>query len=110
MNNKFQPPKNQHYSYLATNSAKVKYLVLILFTAVLSGLIINFIDKLHYNNLLLAATGQDTVLQSKLNEEKYDVSFLINNSNTQLNCYDLRTVYARNICRTHDTNSINIVK
>lgn len=78
---------------------------LIIGCSVAAGLLVNFLDNVHYNNLLLQAYSQASTAQSELGKEQYDVKFLINNGSKQLNCYDLRSDYARTLCSAHDQSS-----
>lgn len=82
-----------------------KVILVIALLLLITGLVVNFFDNLHYSNLLLQADGQVDSTQAQLSKGQYDVKFLINNSNGQINCYELCSTNARNICRTHDNNS-----
>ena len=80
---------------------------LIILFAIISGLMVNFYNSVHYSNLVSQADGQASAAQSQLGKEQYDVKFLINNNNKQINCYDLRSDYARGLCTTHDNSLSN---
>jgi hypothetical protein len=81
------------------------FVVFIVGGSIATGLLVNFLDELHYSNLLLQANGQASAAQTALGKEEYDVKFLINNGSTQLNCFNLRSDYARRICNTHDNGN-----
>lgn len=77
-------------------------LVLIVLCSLATGLLVNFFNNLHYNNLLLKVNGQASAAQAELSKEQYDAKFIISNGGTQLNCYDLRSSYVRGICYKHE--------
>ncbi len=78
-------------------------LVLIIVLSVITGLVVNFFENVHYNNLLSQANNQAGSIQTELNKEQYDVKLLIDNGNGQFNCYELRSDYARNLCFSHQS-------
>jgi len=59
-------------------------------------------DNVRYSSQILQANNQASTAQTTLSKEEYNVKFLINNSATPINCYDLQSDYARGICSTHD--------
>jgi hypothetical protein len=76
---------------------------LIILCSIITGLAVNFFNSVHYSNTLSQADGQASSAQAEVGKEQYDVKFLINNTGTkQINCYDLRSDYAREICSRHD--------
>ena len=82
-----------------------KIILLIIIFSLLSSLLINFIDNLYYGNLLLKEESQANSTETQLVKEKYNIKFLINNSKSQINCYDLHLRYTRNLCTIHDNSS-----
>lgn len=79
---------------------------LIILFAIISGVLVNFYNTVHYSNLLSQADGQVSAAQYELGKEQYDVKFLISNNSKQINCYDLQSEYARGLCTAHNS-SIN---
>lgn len=77
--------------------------VLIILCSLITGLAVNFFNSVHYSNVVSQADSQTSATQSELGKEQYDVKFLINNSNKQVNCFDLRSDYARGLCNTHNS-------
>lgn len=69
---------------------------------IILGLMVNFFENLHYGNLILQANDQTSTAQAELSKEQYNVQYLINNASGQINCYNLRSNYARNLCNTHN--------
>ena len=84
--------------------------VVVIILVAATALLVNFYNELYYTKPLLQDSGQISNLQTELGKEQYDVKLLINNSSAQVNCFNLRTIYARNICTTHNntikTNSV----
>lgn len=99
MNQRPRITKNRQLTPKITQGLQM--LVLIIVFSAGTGLIVNFFDNIHYNNLLSQVSGQVGTAQAELGNEHYDLKFLINNTG-QLNCYDLHSNYARNICQTHN--------
>jgi hypothetical protein len=82
---------------------------LIILFAIITGLLVNFFNSVHYSNIVSQADGQTSSAQSELGKEQYDVKFLVNNTgNKQINCYDLRSDYDRGLCSTHDNTAGNL--
>ena len=77
-------------------------LIPLLCGAVIGAVIVNFMNKIHYSNLLNQANGLTASAQNELAKERYDLTFLVQNSTGPLNCYDLHSTYARSVCTTHD--------
>lgn len=75
---------------------------LVVISIVATILIMRFFYGVHYNNLLLQANGATSEAQSKLGDEKHDVQFLIHNSNSQINCYQLQSSYDKGLCNAHN--------
>lgn len=78
---------------------------IIVFACLLTGAIVNFVNKVHYTNMLLGLQHKANSAQNQLNSEKYDVSFIIKNYGNSINCYDLRSTYARDLCNQHNQGS-----
>lgn len=99
--------KNLQYSSKTRGKFNWNVVFMIVVFSAITGLGVNFFDYLHHNNSLLQANGQASSAQTELAKEQYDVKFLINNSSNQLNCYDLRSNYARSTCDLHNNNTPN---
>lgn len=84
----------------------LQVLALVIVFSAGTGLIVNFFDNIHYNNLLSQVNDQVGTAQTELGNEHYDLKFLINNSG-QLNCYDLHSSFTRNLCQTHNSKIKN---
>lgn len=107
MKQKTKQLKDKYPSLISRKYGQWKVVLLVIVFSVMTMVMVNFFDNLHYSNLLLQANGQATVAQTQLGKEQYDVKYLIDNNTHQLNCYDLLSTYARNICNTHDHNPAN---
>lgn len=81
-----------------------KLVALVLFFAAITGLAVNLLDKVHYDNMLLQASSQAQAAQTELGKEQYDLKFLINNETGPINCYDLQSNFTRTVCIAHDNN------
>jgi hypothetical protein len=100
-------PKSSRF-YREPNLTFNQSVGLIVLFAIITGLLVNFFDSVHYSNIVSQADGQASSAQAVLGKEQYDVKFLINNTgNKQINCYDLRSDYARGLCTTHDNTPGN---
>lgn len=76
---------------------------LIILFSIITGLAVNFFNSVHYSSLISQADGQASLAQATLGKSQYDVKFLISNTGSkQINCYDLRSDYARGLCGVHD--------
>ena len=78
--------------------------LLVIVFCLITAVLVNFLNNLHYKNQILQDSNQVTAAQSQQDKEQYDLSFVINNDNSQLNCYDLHSTYARGVCNTHNSN------
>lgn len=95
-----KPPRFYREPHLSFNQS----VALIIIFAIITGLLVNFLDKIHYSNLLSQADGQAGLAQEELGKEQYDVKFLINNNSMPINCFDLRSDFARSLCTTHNSS------
>ncbi len=100
---KLKTPRFYREPHLSFNQT----IVLIVVLTVITGLLVNFFDKIHYSNLLSQADGQAGLAQEELGKEQYDVKFLINNNNLPINCFDLRSDFTRSLCATHNSSIKN---
>ena len=86
-------------------SAIWSVIFILIIACVITGAIVNFINKVHYTNVLLGLQHQANAAQGQLSKEKYDVSFIIKNYGGSINCYDLQSSYARGLCNQHNQGS-----
>lgn len=83
-----------------------KSILLVFFLVLVVGLSVHFTDNIYYSNQLSQVNNQNSSDQSQLNAEQHDLGFVINNYSDQLNCYDLQSTYAHNLCSSHN-NKLN---
>jgi hypothetical protein len=79
--------------------------LLVIFFCLLTAIIVNFLNNIHYKNKILQASNQVTAAQTLQTKEEYDLNFVISNYSGQLNCYDLHSPYAHAICNTHNSSA-----
>lgn len=79
-----------------------KVVVLVLVAMLVAVLGTDFFDKLHYNNELTQANHDYGVLQSTETQEHADLHFVVTNYPSALNCYQLQSPYAQQLCQKHD--------
>jgi hypothetical protein len=107
MNNVIEKPKPVRF-YREPNLTFNQSVFLIIICSAVTGLIVNFFNSVHYSNLVSQADGQTNSIQSDLGKIQYDVKFLISaTGNKQINCYDLRSDFARGLCSSHNTSANN---
>lgn len=79
-----------------------KTVILLTIVIILSVLVTRFFEKLHYDNLLLQDGQQISNQQAELVHRQADLKYLIDNTNSQLNCYNFSSSYARSLCGQHN--------
>lgn len=70
--------------------------------ALMSGLAVNFFNSVHYGTELLQNNGQIVSLQASQSRERHDIKHIISTMPSSLNCLQLESVYAKNICKQHN--------
>lgn len=95
--------------YLFTGSSirlRVKVFFILILAVLITGSVVHFYDNINSNNALTKSYSQKINYLNKLNQTQKDFSFLINQFNSSLNCFQLQTNVDQNLCTQHN-NSIN---
>lgn len=75
--------------------------LLVIICIIAAGFGVHFLDSLYYDSRLLAASGQIVTAKNELGRSRYDIKFIINNSQQPINCYQLRSSYDQSLCYKH---------
>ena len=70
--------------------------LLIIICIIITGFGVHFLDSLYYDSRLLSDNGQIVNAKNELGRARYDIKFLISNSQQPINCYQI-SLYACNI-------------
>ena len=95
----FTPPlhPNRYQKWFNTKT------IILLIVAILGTVFVTrFFEKLHYDNLLQKSYTAQAHLSDTTTNEELDLKYLINNTNAPLNCYQLMSSYARQLCNQHN--------
>jgi len=80
-----------------------KLLTVLLILMVLPALAVHFFDRLAYQNDLNQQQQQYGALQNQANQQHLDLKHLIDVTQSQLNCLQLQSDAAKQLCQKHDT-------
>ena len=75
--------------------------LLIIICIIITGIGVHFLDSLYYDSRLLSDSGQIVTTKNELGRARYDIKFLIGNSQQTINCYQLRSNYDQSLCYKH---------
>ncbi|HVS58491.1 MAG TPA: hypothetical protein VHD60_02000 [Candidatus Saccharimonadales bacterium] len=84
---------------------KVVLLVVVAMLVAILGT--DFFDKVHYNNQLTHLNHEYGVLQDTEAQEHADLKFVVQNYPSSLNCYQLLSPYAQQLCQQHNSTLSN---
>ena len=79
-----------------------KTVILLIIAIVGTAFVTRFFEKLHYDNLLQKSYTAQAHLSDTTNSEELDLKYLIDNTHAPLNCYQLMSSYARQLCAPHN--------
>ncbi len=94
--------------YLFTGNSirlRVKIFFLLIITALISGGIVHFYDTINSNNALTKSYSQKINYLNSYNQTQKDFTFLINQFNNSLNCFQLQTTIDQNLCTQHNNTT-----
>ena len=94
----FTPPAHMPYRKWFTG----KTAVLLIITILISVLVTRFFEKLHYDNLLGKVNTAAAQANATNHNEQLDLKYLISNTPGTLNCYQLMSDYAKQVCDQHN--------
>jgi hypothetical protein len=77
-------------------------LLTVIVIVAIAGFATHFVDQLHYDNQLSQVQQSYSGMQTTNDEQSDDLSFLILNSQSTINCYNLSSSYAQKLCHEHD--------
>ena len=75
--------------------------LLIIICIIITGFGVHFLDSLYYDSRMLSDNGQIVTAKNELGRARYDIKFLITNSQQPINCYQLRSTYDQSLCYKH---------
>jgi hypothetical protein len=82
-----------------SDSSLLTGFIICIIVALTAGVLLtNFFEKVHYNNELGQDSAKVTSLQLINQSQASDLKFLITNSKTAINCYDLNSAVAKSLC------------
>ncbi len=79
-----------------------KILTVLLVLMAVPALAIHFFDRIAYQNNLNQQEQQYGVLQNQAGQQQLDLKHLIDITQSQLNCLQLQSNIAKQLCQTHD--------
>lgn len=91
--------------YLFTGNSirlRVKIFLLLIATVLITAGLVHFYDTINSNNALTKSYSQKVNYLNKYNETQKDFTFVINQFNNSLNCFQLQTNTDQSICNQHN--------
>lgn len=105
LTDKFKPDKKAMNNEQLNYKKSIWLLVLIcLVTIVLSSVGMHFIDSVYYNTLIINQSSQISALKNRQSRFQMDIKYITDSLPTSLNCIQLQTAYAMNVCHSHNAN------